>query len=165
MKKILLTLLPAFGLFLAANAQVATNSHEGHDHDKPAATPPVAKTDESLKFKETEHSFGEIPQGKPVYYDFVVMNTGIVAMKLDNVTASCGCTTPEWTKDPIASGGSTKIKVGFNASAEGYFEKYITVNYNSNQTKQIKITGTVWKAPDGAAPVNASVDFLKKQSF
>ena len=44
-------------------------------------------------------------------------------LKLDNVQASCGCTTPEWSKDPIAAGATAKIKVGYNAAAENYFEK------------------------------------------
>jgi hypothetical protein len=55
--------------------------------------------------------------------------------------------------------------VGYNAAAENYFEKYITIIYNGNQSKQIKIKGTVWKAPEGSAPVNSSIDFLKKQTF
>ena len=122
------------------------------------------KTAEALSIKETEHDFGKIPQGKPVYYFFDIANTSDKAFKLDNVLASCGCTTPEWSRDEIAAGGSSKIKVGYNAAAEGYFEKYITVTYNGSQTKQIKIKGTVWKAPAGAAPANTSVQFLKQQT-
>jgi hypothetical protein len=122
-------------------------------------------TEDVLKLKETEHNFGLIPQGKPVYYNFEIVNTGKTDLKLDDVHASCGCTTPEWNKDPIAPGATAKIKVGFNASAENYFEKYITITYNGKQTKQLKINGTVWKAPEGSAPVNASIDLLKKQTF
>ena len=48
---------------------------------------------------------------------------------------------------PIAPGATAKIKVGYNAAAEGDFEKSITITYNRTQTKQIKIKGTVWKAP------------------
>jgi hypothetical protein len=118
-----------------------------------------------LKLKETEHDFGKIPQGKPVYYTFEIINTGATELKLDNVQASCGCTTPEWSRDPIAPGATAQIKVGYNAAAEGGFEKYITITYNSNQSKQIKIKGTVWKAPEGAAPPNSSVQFLKKQTI
>lgn len=120
---------------------------------------------EDLQFKATEHDFSSIPQGKPVYYSFEVVNTGKTPMKLDDVHASCGCTTPEWSRDPIAPGASAKIKVGYNAVAEGYFEKFITVTYNTNQNKQLKIKGTVWKAPEGSAPANASINFLKKQTF
>jgi hypothetical protein len=126
---------------------------------------PASETQDVLKLKETEHNFGQIPQGKPVYYTFEIVNTGAQALKLDDVHASCGCTTPEWSKDPIAPGATAKIKVGFNAAGENNFEKFITITYNSNQTKQLKIFGTVWKAPEGAAPANASVQFLKKQTL
>ena len=122
-------------------------------------------TEDVLQLKEKEHDFGNIPQGKPVYYIFEIVNTGKTELKLDNVQASCGCTTPEWSKDPIAPGATAKIKVGYNAAAENHFEKNITITYNSNQSKLLIIKGTVWKAPDGSAPVNASIDFLKKQTF
>jgi hypothetical protein len=118
---------------------------------------------EAIELKTTEHDFGKIPQGKPVYYSFELVNKTAAPLKLDNVQASCGCTTPEWSQDPIAAGATDKIKVGYNAASEGYFEKFITVTYNGNQTKQIKIKGTVWKAPAGSAPANASVQFLKQQ--
>ncbi|MBK7562396.1 MAG: DUF1573 domain-containing protein [Chitinophagaceae bacterium] len=133
--------------FLSGNAQVITPKED------------------LLLLKETEHDFAKIPQGKPVYYNFEITNSGKTELKLDNVQASCGCTTPEWSHDPIAPGATAKIKVGYNAAAEGDFQKTITVTYNSNQSKIITIKGTVWKAPEGAAPANASVDFLKKQSF
>ena len=122
-------------------------------------------TQDVLQLRETEHDFGKIPQGKPVFYVFQVVNTGSTELKLDNVQASCGCTTPEWSRDPIAAGATADIKVGYNAAAEGSFEKYITITYNTNQTKQLKIKGIVWKAPEGTAPGNASVQFLKKQTI
>ena len=118
-----------------------------------------------LQLKETEHDFGKIPQGKPVFYTFEIVNTGKTELKLDNVQASCGCTTPEWSKDPIAAGTTAKIRVGYNAAADNYFEKSITITYNNTQTKLLKIKGTVWKAPEGPAPVNTSIDLLKKQTF
>ena len=118
-----------------------------------------------LQLKEAEYDFSKIPQGKPVYHSFEIINTGKTPLKLENVQASCGCTTPEWSSDPIAPGATAKIKVGYNAAGEGYFDKFITITYNTNQSKQIRIKGTVWKAPEGSAPANASVDFLKKQTF
>ena len=122
-------------------------------------------TEDVLVLKETEHDFSTIPQGKPVYYTFEIVNTGKTPLKLDDVHASCGCTTPEWSRDPIAPGATAKIKVGYNAAAEGVFEKAITISYNSGQFKLLKVKGTVWKAPEGLAPNNASVNFLKKQTF
>jgi hypothetical protein len=127
---------------------------------------PQQATDDFLKLKVTEHNFNQIPQGKPVYYSFEITNTGKTELKLDDVRASCGCTTPEWSRDPIAPGATAKIKVGYNAAAEGYFDKSITLMYNnSTLSKQIRIIGTVWKAPEGSAPANASIDLLKKQTF
>jgi len=121
------------------------------------------KTD-VLVLTETDHDFGMIPQGKPVTYVFDIVNTGTTPLKLDNVQASCGCTTPEWNHDAIPAGSADKIRVGYNAANEGPFEKYITIMYNGNLTKQLHIKGTVWKAPAGSAPANASVQILKQQN-
>lgn len=164
MRKIYLVLLViAVGLNLNLNAQQPTQSHDsndGHNHNTGITT----NTTDFLKVSELEFDFGKIPQGKPVYHNFQVTNTGTEALKLDNVQASCGCTTPEWSHDPIAPATSAIIKVGYNAVAEGLFDKIITITYN-NQSKQIRIKGTVWRAPDGPAPANASIDLLKKQSL
>jgi hypothetical protein len=142
-----------------AKQETAKDPHAGHDHAKM----PETKTDETLDLKESEYDFNKIPQSKPVYHYFEIVNKGTTPLTLDNVTATCGCTTPEWSKEPIAPGQTSKIKVGYNAAAEGPFEKFITITYNGNFTKQIKIKGNVWKAPVGAAPANASVQFLKQQ--
>lgn len=123
----------------------------------------AAGSPDALQLKETEHNFAQIPQGKAVYYTFTILNTSTQPLKLDNVQATCGCTTPEWSQEAIAPGTASQIKVGYNAANEGYFEKAITITYNGSQTKQLKIKGTVWKAPDGSAPANVAVQFLKKQ--
>jgi hypothetical protein len=155
MKRALLMCFALLSLSIvkAQNAAQSTSS-------SPQVQAPAA---DALELKEAEHDFGKIPQGKPVYYIFEIVNKTNMPLKLDNVQASCGCTTPEWSKEPIAPGATDKIKVGYNAANEGGFEKFITVTYNGNQTKQIKIRGYVWKAPSGAAPANASVLFLKQQ--
>ena len=160
MKKILLSFLVA-GLGILSQAQTTHSADDGHGHTAVTTT----ATGDVLKLKDMEHDFSQIPQGKPVYYNFEIVNTGLTPLKLDNVVASCGCTTPEWSKDPIAPGATAVIRVGYNAAGEGVFEKYITITYNTSQTKQIKIKGTVWKAPEGSAPANAAVDFLKKQTL
>ncbi len=157
MKKITLCLL-ALGLVSIGFAQTVHTDKDGHNHGPVTAKP----ADDVLKLKETEHDFKQIPQGKPVYYTFEIVNSGATPLKLDDVHAACGCTTPEWSRDPIAPGATAKIKVGYNAAAEGYFEKFITLTYNGT-SKQLKIKGTVWKAPEGSAPGNASVELLKKQ--
>ncbi len=154
-------ILAIFSSVLILGLDVPASGQSSNDAAIKVTTP----VEDVLNLKETEHDFLTIPQGKPVYYSFDIINTGKTPLKLDDVHASCGCTTPEWSREPIAPGATARIKVGYNAAAEGFFEKSISITYNSNQTKQIKIKGTVWKVPDGSAPANASVDFLKKQTF
>ncbi len=129
-----------------------------------AQTPVVQSNigkEDKLMLKETAFDFGKIAQGKPVTHIFEVVNTGNETMILENVQASCGCTTPEWSKDPIAPGATQKITVGYNAATEGPFEKSITVFYNKGQMKTILIKGNVWKTPDQSAPKNNSIAIFK----
>ena len=141
-------------LFFAIIIAVAVN----------AQTTSTTPAPEVIALKETEFNFGTIPQGKPVYHFFEVTNTGKDPMVIVNVQTSCGCTTPDWSKEPIAPGATSKIRVGYNAAAEGHFEKYITIMYNQNLSKQVKISGSVWKAPAGSAPSNSSISLLKQKN-
>ena len=122
----------------------------------------TVKAEETLTLKEAEYNFGKIPQGKPVTHVFEVVNSGTTAFKLDNVQASCGCTTPQWNKEEvIAPGATAKINVGYNAAAEGPFTKFITITYNGTQTKQVTIKGEVWKTPASSAPATEGLNELK----
>jgi hypothetical protein len=123
---------------------------------------PVTPATEALILKETEFNFGKIPQGKPVTHVFEITNSGKDSLKIVNVQASCGCTTPEWEKDkPLAPGASAKITVGYNAAAEGPFTKPVTITYNGSEVKQLFIKGEVWKTPAASAPENKSLGDLK----
>ena len=126
-------------------------------------TPAVKPASEAISLKETEYNFGKIPQGKPVTHVFEFTNTGDGLFILNNVQASCGCTTPEWSKDTLVSGASSKITVGYNAMNEGSFTKFITITYNGTQSKQIMIKGEVWKTPSASAPENTGLNSLKNQ--
>ncbi|ULQ53069.1 DUF1573 domain-containing protein [Flavihumibacter fluvii] len=107
------------------------------------------------------HDFGTIPQGRPVTFDFQLTNTGKDLLKIENVSASCGCTTPKWSPDPVQPGQKSTITVGYNAAGEGIFEKSVTITYNGSQTKTIYIKGQVAKAIP-SAPANTSVALLKQ---
>lgn len=158
-----------FSLFaLSVKAQEATDNHKDHNHSPalvPAKTAPVndtTKAFEVLLVNEGVHDFGKIPQGKPVTYDFIVTNSGKTPLKITNVHASCGCTTPTWSHDTeIAPGGTDKINVGFNAQAEGVFNKVVTITYNDSQTKTLIIKGDVWKTPASSAPENDGLGEIK----
>ncbi len=161
MKKIF-TLLAITALTIHVTAQsplVASNIKPvGVENPKPAAI----ITEDALVLKEIEFDFGKIPQGKPVTHVFEVINNGKDSLRIVNVQASCGCTTPEWDREKVqASGEKTKITVGYNAASEGPFTKQITITYNGTLTKQITIKGDVWKTPVTSAPENKELGSLK----
>ena len=159
MKKLLFISVFCFSCFFV-NAQFAADPHAGHDQVVTATLKPAAE--ETLTLKETEFNFGKIPQGKPVTHIFEVSNTGKNSFKLDNVQASCGCTTPQWDKEKVINASEkADITVGYNAAAEGPFTKTITVTYNGTQTKTILIKGEVWKTPAASVPANAGINELK----
>lgn len=102
------------------------------------------KADEIIKLNSETYNFGKIKQGVPVTTFFTVTNKSDKPVVLETVTASCGCTTPEWSKEPVAPGGTTQIKVGYNAAAVAPFTKDITVRMAGIQEpKIIHITGEV----------------------
>lgn len=115
-----------------------------------------------MKFMEIAHNFGKISQGKPVTHNFELKNEGNKPLIIENVEVSCGCTSPEWNPEPIASGATSTIKVGFNAAAEGPFKKSITVIYNGGQVRTLEISGEVYPAPATSAPLNPSLSLLKQ---
>ena len=82
--------------------------------------------------EKTVHNFGEIKEadGK-VSHTFVVKNEGTGPLVISNVTASCGCTTPEWTKEPIPAGKTGEVKVTFDPkNRPGNFMKTIRLYGN-----------------------------------
>jgi hypothetical protein len=145
-------LLPFFLFVLAIAGKAQTTANVATD-----AKPDV------LQLKEITHDFGKIPQGRPVTYVFEIANTGSEPLRLENVQASCGCTTPEWTKDAIAPGATSQIKVGYNAHAEGRFIKNVTVFYGG-KNKVITISGEVYKTATASAPENSSIQTLKQSN-
>ncbi len=102
------------------------------------------KADDIIKVKSEKFDFGKIKQNSPVTTYFEITNTSDKPIVIETATASCGCTTPEYAKEPIAPGTSTKIKVGYNAAAIGAFNKDVFVKLAGVQeTKNLKITGEV----------------------
>lgn len=117
---------------------------------------------QGLSITEKVFDFGKIPQGKPVQHHFQVINIASHDLTINNVHASCGCTTPEWSHNAIPAGGKSEINVGYNSATVGNFEKTITVQYgNGGDTQVISIKGTVWPIPEGPAPFNQAIASLK----
>lgn len=109
-----------------------------------------------ITFERTEHDFGKINEADGrVTTVFKFANEGMTPLILTNVRASCGCTTPKWTKEPIEPGQDGEITVTYNPNGRpGRFQKTITVTSNATDaTKKLYIKGEV--IPKAAKPVNA----------
>jgi hypothetical protein len=100
----------------------------------------------NISFKDVSHDFGTIKEnGGNVIYEFKFKNIGDDTLKLINVHASCGCTTPHWTKEPVAPGKSGFVSATYDPlNRPGDFNKTITVTTNSeNQNVVLTIIGKV----------------------
>lgn len=94
-----------------------------------------------IKFEEEEHDFGKITQGEKVSYAFKFKNTGKNNLIIASAAGSCGCTVPEYPKEPILPGQEGKINVVFSSEGKsGIQEKTITIVTNCEpSTRIIKI--------------------------
>ena len=95
----------------------------------------------NIKFEEEEHDFGRITQGEKVSYAFKFTNTGKSNLIITSAHGSCGCTVPEWPKEPILPGKEGKINVIFSSEGKsGIQEKSITIVTNCEpSTRVVKI--------------------------
>lgn len=106
----------------------------------------VAQSSAEIAFEKIEHNFGKIKEDAgPADFNFNFRNIGKVPLVISNVAASCGCTTPEWSKEPILPGKSGYIKVSYNPIGRpGSFDKTVTVAANiMNGSQVLKISGEV----------------------
>lgn len=92
----------------------------------------------SIKLDRMEHDFGKIPDTAPVETSFVITNTGDKPLLITNAQGSCGCTVPEYPKEPIAPGESRDMKVSFNPNGkEGVNNKTVTITANTEPATTI----------------------------
>jgi hypothetical protein len=94
----------------------------------------MAQGKPKIVFTNTEHNFGSFKESDGVQTTaFEFINQGDAPLILNAVTASCGCTTPEWTRQPIAPGQKGSIKVAYDpANRPGAFSKTATVRSNAD---------------------------------
>lgn len=85
-----------------------------------------------LKFKETTFKFADVREGQEVSHAFEFTNSGKSDLLISNAVGSCGCTVPEWPKEPIAPGKSGKILVTFNTEGkQGQQHKSVAITANT----------------------------------
>jgi hypothetical protein len=108
----------------------------------------VAQGAPEIQFKDLVHDFGTFPEetGK-VSCIFEFTNTGKSDLILQNVKASCGCTTPDWTKTPVKPGEKGFVEATYNSTGRpGAFNKQITVTTNAGE-ERLTIKGEVTPKP------------------
>ncbi|MES2629858.1 MAG: DUF1573 domain-containing protein [Bacteroidota bacterium] len=100
------------------------------------------------------HDYGEIKQNAEPYCQFVVKNTGTAPLIISNAVGSCGCTVPEWSKEPVMPGKTTIIKVKYDTSRLGPINKSVTLTSNATNepTMVLKIKGNISEATATAKP-------------
>lgn len=98
-----------------------------------------------VEFEESAFDFGQVKEGEQVKHTFVLKNIGDAPVILSKVTASCGCTQPEFSKSPILPGGTSDIHVTFNSEGQvGKQQKIITIQSNaSNGMTTVQLKGEV----------------------
>jgi hypothetical protein len=124
---------------VAASVLMACNQAPKADNTTTAATTAVNTTNAPvMKFADVTHDFGKIKQGDKTSYDFKFTNTGKSPLIVTNAVASCGCTTPEWPKEPVLPGKDGKISVTFNSAGKsGLQDKQITITANTNPAQNV----------------------------
>lgn len=118
-----------------------------------------------IEFEKNTHDFGVVEEGATPTYEFVFKNIGDDTIVLSSVKPSCGCTSPFWSKDPIAPGNSGKIKVIYNSKGRpGPFNKAVNVVSNAeNEHVVVHIRGIVNKAVE--KPVYTAQELANSPKF
>ncbi|REA56710.1 DUF1573 domain-containing protein [Dyadobacter luteus] len=137
----------AFLLVIALAMVNCSGSEKNKDSKQADSKLPVLALIDSSSF-----DFGTIQEGEVVEHTFNFRNDGEYPLILSNITSSCGCTTPEWPKEPINSGATSNVKVRFDSRNKvGPQVKTITVYANTEPAyTELRLRGIVKAAPKAA---------------
>ena len=132
----------------AANPTV-DNPNVASETEAPNPNAPV------MKFAEAEFDFGDIKADSKVHHTFTFTNTGKSPLLIQDATASCGCTTPSWTKEPVAPGAKGQLEVQFDSRGKhGIINKQVAVRANTQPSiTTIAIKGNVLGPVGGDKPL------------
>lgn len=134
MKKVILMVMAAAFITACSDAKKEKNEMDTavlETNDNSTAEP-------KMTFAKTSWDFGTITEGERVEHTFKFVNDGTSDLVISSATASCGCTIPEWPKEPIAPGEKGAIKVEFNSTGKSdMVTKDITILANTNAVKSI----------------------------
>jgi len=99
---------------------------------------------QEIWFEEIYHDYGEIPKNSDGSWSFVFKNLGKESIVINRVRSTCGCTVPEWPREPVEPGDTGKITVVYNTSQTGTFLKSVFVySTAANSPVKLEIKGRV----------------------
>ena len=133
---------------LAVGQLSCDNRQQGQEAEETAA-----EKRPKIAFAETGiYDFGEMVEGDTVQHTFAFTNTGEFPLIINNITASCGCTTPEWPREPVLPGQKSSVTVRFNSRGKmGQQNKTITVFANTDPAMtDLQFKAMVAPKPDSA---------------
>ncbi|MCC6251001.1 MAG: DUF1573 domain-containing protein [Bacteroidia bacterium] len=108
----------------------------------------VKASSAEITFAKDIHDFGTINKGDNGTFEFNFKNSGKEPLIISNAQGSCGCTVPQWPKEPIAPGGTGVIKVTYDTKRIGAFTKTVTITSNAQtSSKVLTIKGMVNDIP------------------
>ena len=150
MKKSLLLLAACAAMIFTSCKKDATLQVENEQID--VATTNVTDTKSEaypvMMFDETVYDFGTIDKGILVEHVFSFTNTGNAPLVIVDAKSSCGCTIPEYSKDPIAPGDKGELLVKYNGSGTNQVTKTVTIKVNTETGKEtIRIKAFVEATP------------------
>ncbi len=124
--------------------------------EKTEAVAVAADPADVMKFKNEVHDFGNVKEGDKAEYEFTFVNTGKKPITIQNVTTTCGCTSPHWSKEPVAPGKKGTVMVSYSTPGRvGPISRQVTVMTDAGN-KVLKISGTVVAKPTASVPQNNS---------
>ncbi len=150
MKNLTILCLSAFMLITMAAVKPGPKPKKTKKATKTEKAAPIVLSDKAfdIKWDKVTHNFGKIHQGDQVSTIFVLTNVGKEPIIITNHQVGCGCTTPEYPKEPIMPGKSANIKVGFNSAGKmGQQNKDVTLNFASGDKAVINFTCEVVEKP------------------
>ncbi len=142
MKKAIFT----FGLMIMAAFAINVNAQDAAKIGGPEIT-----------FEKEVHDYGKIEQHANGECEFVFKNTGTSPLTITNAKGSCGCTVPDWPREPIAPGASSAIKVKYDTKRIGLINKSVTITSDAVNSPNavVRIKGEILNPAAEATPEKA----------
>lgn len=140
---------------VANNNQIQTPIKPTNTNTQPQQPEVDPATAAAMSFEENSFDFGTITEGDKVEHVFKFTNTSSNPLTITNARGSCGCTVPEWPKEPIAPGAESEIRVSFDSKGKkGPNNKSVTITANTIPTNTVlQISADVIKLDADGNPI------------